>query len=203
MRLPPRSVARPVLSRRRQRVPRMRESPTSLSCSRLWVLTWRLPASSSRTSRRTARWRTCASSSTSPTTPPSSASSPRVSPSPPQSTSPTSATSTSSSSSPTCPPTLTPFVRCRLRARRCRVAVATPVTCIRIWRRSTSVPGVWRGATGPSLRSLCSRCPTTTSPIPSPTSRGTSRRARCTSTGICTTGRCTRRSTCCRRSRAS
>mmetsp|Transcript_38201 Transcript_38201/g.93880 ORF Transcript_38201/g.93880 Transcript_38201/m.93880 type:complete len:205 (-) Transcript_38201:541-1155(-) len=203
MRSPRRSAGRPVSSRRtrRERQP-MRASPTSPSSSLLWVSTWRLRASSSRTSRRTARWRTRSSSSTSPTTPPSSASSPPVSPSPPPSTSPTSATSTCSSSSPTCRRTPTPCARCRPPARRCRVAVATPVTCTLTWPRSTSVRGAWRAATGPSPRSLCSRCPTTTSRTPSPTSRGTSRRGRFTSTGSCTTVRCTPPSTCSRRSRA-
>mmetsp|Transcript_13 Transcript_13/g.34 ORF Transcript_13/g.34 Transcript_13/m.34 type:complete len:204 (+) Transcript_13:601-1212(+) len=202
MRSPRRSADRPVLSRRRPRAMPTTENPTSPSCLRLWESTWRLRASSSRTSRRTGPWRTCASSSTSPTTPPSSASSPPASPSPRPSTSPTSATSTCSSSSPTCRPTPTRSARCPPPARRCPVAVATPVTCTRILPPSTSVRAVSRDVTGPSRRSPCSPCPTTTSRIPSPTSPGTLPRGRSTSTGSCTTVRCTPPSTCFRRCRA-
>ncbi|TMS36137.1 hypothetical protein L596_003383 [Steinernema carpocapsae] len=45
----------------------------------LWESTWKQPVSSSRISKRTVPWKTCASSSTWPTIPPSNVSSPRVS----------------------------------------------------------------------------------------------------------------------------
>lgn len=57
-----------------------RTRTTSPSCSRPWVSTWKRRVSSNRTSRRTARWRTCAFSWTWPTIRRSSALSRRVSP---------------------------------------------------------------------------------------------------------------------------
>mmetsp|Transcript_11158 Transcript_11158/g.26093 ORF Transcript_11158/g.26093 Transcript_11158/m.26093 type:complete len:204 (+) Transcript_11158:579-1190(+) len=196
MRLRRRSAGRPAWSSRTRRASATWASPTLPLCLLPWVSTWRLLASSSRILRRMGPWRMFASSSTSQTTPPSSASSPPASPSPPPSTSLTSATSTSSSSSPTCRRMPMPSVRCLLLGRRSPAAAATLDTCTRISPPSTSALGVLRVAMGPSLRSLCLRCPTMTSRTPSLTLLGTLLRGRSTLTASFTTGRSTPPSTC-------